>query len=109
MFYEQFRKICKEKNTTVTAVVKVLGLSSGNMTNWKNGRKPKTEIAMKIANHLGVSVEYLMGNDEIIDSPKSKISETDIKVALFGGDDKDADKKFEDVKRYIEFLNSKKD
>ncbi len=109
MFYEQFHKICKEKNTTVTAVVKALSLSSGNMTNWKNGRKPKTEIAMKIANHLGVSVEYLMGNDEIIDSQKPKISEADIKVALFGGDDKDADKKFEDVKRYIEFLNSKKD
>jgi transcriptional regulator with XRE-family HTH domain len=109
MFYERLKELCKKRGTSVTAMSKKLGLSSGNVTNWKNGRNPKTEIIIKIANYLGVSVEYLMGNNESNNSTKTKISEEDIKVALFGGDDADADKKFEDVKRYIDFLNSKKD
>ena len=44
-------------------MVKDLGLSSGNLTNWKNGRLPKTEIALKIANYLNVTVHYLMGEE----------------------------------------------
>ena len=60
MFYHHLHAICKEKGTTVTAVVKELGLSSGNMSNWKNGRLPKTGIAIKLANYLGVSVEQLL-------------------------------------------------
>ncbi len=61
MFYENFKNLCKSKNLKPTNVVKELGLSSANMSNWKNGRKPKTDIALKIANYLNVSVEYLMG------------------------------------------------
>ena len=64
MFYERLKKACKEKGTSVTAMAKYLGLSSGNVTNWKNGRLPKTEIALKIASYLDVSVSYLMGEEE---------------------------------------------
>lgn len=63
MFYQRLHKICKENGTTVTRMVKDLGLSSGNLTNWKNGRLPKTEIALKIANYLNVTVHYLMGEE----------------------------------------------
>jgi transcriptional regulator with XRE-family HTH domain len=64
MFYQRLHEICKEKNTSVTKMVKELGLSTGNMSNWKQGRLPKTEIAFKIANYLNVSVGYLMGEEE---------------------------------------------
>ena len=56
--------VCKTKGTTVTRMVKELKLSSGNMANWKKGRLPKTEIALKIASYLDVSVSYLMGEEQ---------------------------------------------
>jgi transcriptional regulator with XRE-family HTH domain len=64
MFYQRLHKICKNKGITVTKMVKDLGLSSANMSNWKNGRLPKTEIAFKIANYLDISVYELMGEEE---------------------------------------------
>lgn len=69
MFYQRLHEICKEKGTSVTKMTKELGLSSGNLTNWKNGRLPKTEIAMKIADYLGVSLHYLMGETDQKEKP----------------------------------------
>lgn len=65
MFYKKFCAICKEKGLKVTNVVTELGLSSGNMTNWKNGRIPKTSVLQKIANYLNCSVDYLLNDDEM--------------------------------------------
>lgn len=64
MFYEKLHEICKAKGVTVTRMVKEIGLSSANLSNWKNGRLPKTEIAFKIANYLDVSIYDLMGENE---------------------------------------------
>lgn len=69
MFYQRLHEICKEKGTSVTKMTKELGLSSGNLTNWKNGRLPKTEIAIKIADYLGVSLHYLMGETDQKEKP----------------------------------------
>ena len=110
MFYERFHEICKKRGTTATAIVKDLGLSSGNMTNWKNGRKPKTEVAIKIAQRLEVSVEYLMGEEtEVKDgSPRVDLTDADIKFALFGGDaEYISDEAFEDVRRFAQIIAEK--
>ena len=64
MFYQRLHEICKSRGTTVTRMVKDLGLSTANLSNWKNGRIPKTEVAFKIANYLNVSVDYLMEQEQ---------------------------------------------
>lgn len=48
MFYDQFEKLCKERNTTPTQFTKdILNLSSSKVTMWKNGSIPKYEILKK--------------------------------------------------------------
>ena len=85
MFYQRLRKLCKEKNITVTKMVNELGLSSANLSNWKSGRLPKTEIAFKIAEYLNISVYELMGEEykgpKIIDFDKSKFEDAAERVA----------------------------
>lgn len=61
MFYSRLKQICEENNTTVTALSKELHLSSGNLSKWKNGCVPKSETLTKIAEHLNISVDYLLG------------------------------------------------
>lgn len=56
MFFDQFRKICIERNTTPTAVVKKIGLSSSKVTAWKNGTIPKMNIVQQLAQELSVPV-----------------------------------------------------
>lgn len=103
MFYDNFCAICKEKGLKPTNVVNELGLSSGNMTNWKNGRTPKTEVINKIANFLNVSIDELLGNAE----KKAVVNDEDIKFALFGGDGEITDEMYNDVKKFAQFIKEK--
>lgn len=60
MFYETLKMVCKERNTSVSAMLKELGLSTGSTGNWKNGQLPKGEILIQIANYLDTSIDYLI-------------------------------------------------
>lgn len=106
VFYDHFCRICAEKGVKPTRVVTDLHLSSGNMTNWKRGRKPKTDIAIKIADYLGVSVDYLLENDNNCD-PAYKPTDEDIKFALFDGADNITDEMYEEVKRFAEYVKQR--
>lgn len=64
MFYENIYKICKEKKTTPTTVLKALGYSSGNVSKWKSGSIPNIDMAYHIANYLDVSLDYLITGSE---------------------------------------------
>lgn len=60
MFYEQLKKACKENNTSITAVLKKLGIGTANGTYWKNGSSPSADIVVKLSEFLGVSCDYLL-------------------------------------------------
>ena len=64
MFYDNIYKICNEKGTTPTTVLKELGFSTGNVSKWKNGSIPNIEIALAIAQHLDTSLDYLITGKE---------------------------------------------
>ena len=68
MFYDNLKKICKDQGTTPTAVLKELGLSTGNTGKWKNGSAPNSDIVYQIADHLGVSMDYLVTGQKTRDS-----------------------------------------
>lgn len=60
MFYENFIKACENSDTTPSAVLKTLNLSTGNMQNWKDGATIKSDILLKIALHLNATTDYLL-------------------------------------------------
>ena len=64
MFYDNFRIVCKEKGTTVTALLKKLGKSTGSTGKWKNGSYPSLDMVMEMADYLGVSLDKLVYNRE---------------------------------------------
>ena len=73
-FYERLNDICSQKNTTVSVLLKKLSLSTGNTGNWKKGILPKGEILLQIADYLGVSVDYLLGNEKTSEKQLSNIA-----------------------------------
>ena len=62
-FWNQMQNLCKEKNTTPTAVTKLLGLSTSMTTQWKNGRIPNGKTLSKIAEYFNVTTDYLLGKE----------------------------------------------
>ena len=63
--YNRIELLCKEKGVTITSMCKAAEVSRGSLTDLKAGRSKKlsAESLAKIAEFLGVSVDYLLGND----------------------------------------------
>ena len=64
MFYERFIQLCEDNNEKPTNVLKSIGVSSGNLNNWKNGASVKSDILMQLSEHFNVSIDYLLGKTE---------------------------------------------
>ena len=57
--YDRIRELCKRKGTNVARLESDLGFAKGSVCKIDK-YKPSTERAKKIADYLGVSVEFLM-------------------------------------------------
>ena len=68
MFYDDVYRVCNEKGTKPTIVLRELNLSTGNISKWKGGTSPSVKIATRIAEHLGVSLSYLCNPSDILES-----------------------------------------
>lgn len=75
MFWENFFKLCEEKNTKPLRVVKEIGISAGSITKWKNGTMPGGQSLNKIAEYFGVSVDYLLGKEKSSTEEGEQMSE----------------------------------
>ena len=84
--YETIDNLCQERGIRPGRLCADLGISRGLMTDLKMGRKKgvNAETARKIADYLGVSVGYLLGQN----TPRDVLDEVDV---AFYGDFKELD------------------
>lgn len=83
--YEIFAKLLKEKGLKAADVTRATGIKSPVFSEWKKGKsKPNTEKMIKIANYLGVTVEYLTTGKNSLSSTSelTKKDEKDIAKRL---------------------------
>lgn len=80
--YEIFEKLLQEKGITSYKVAKSTGISQTTFSDWKRGRStPKSDNMKKIADYLGVTVDYIMTGEEsetAAESPVKTTSERDV-------------------------------
>ncbi len=100
MFYERLCTICQQKKISVTNMVKELGLSSGNLSKWKNGGAPRSDTLQRIADYLDVTTDTLLKEA----SPPPTIS--DIQYALYH---ETADVSEETLAKILEFARFAKE
>lgn len=61
MFFERLTELCEEKNEKLTPTLKILKISTGSISNWKNGSLPAAEALIKLSKHFCVTTDYLLG------------------------------------------------
>lgn len=62
--WDKFKKLCDEKGVKPNNVAKEVGIASGTITNWKNGKStPHMDKLKKVAAYFNVPLYYLI-NDE---------------------------------------------
>ena len=112
MFYDKYCELCKQKGISPSAAAIEMGINKGTVSIWKSkGTTPQTAILGKIADYFGVSVDYLLGNDQKQKTPaetgERTVSDEDIMFALFNGADDITDEMFEEVKRFAQFIQER--
>jgi transcriptional regulator with XRE-family HTH domain len=92
-------------------VAKELGISSGAVTNWKNGAVPQSATLKRIADYFGVSTSYLLG---VVDDPDpialidpSKKSPPIVEIIDEAMKDL-SEEELQDLEKYIDFIRSKR-
>ncbi len=68
-FYETVNRVCREKGTTATTVLKAIGASSGNVSKWKKGSIPNIDLALRFARYLGITLDYLVTGEDAYSAP----------------------------------------
>ena len=65
-FYNTVQSLCKSKGVSGSRMCLDLGLSKSTLSDIKSGRKKgvNAETAQKIASYFGVTVGYLLGEEE---------------------------------------------
>lgn len=82
-FYERLKKVCEEKNTSVTQVLRDIGRAEGNTGNWKRGRSPALEIVMEIAEDLGIGLDELVYGKKMVPT-RDKLTDSELEIlAIF--------------------------
>lgn len=77
MFWTQYQFLCQRAGKSPNGVAKEIGLSSGIVTFWKNGKIPKSDTLKKIADYFGVSVDYLLGSEPKEKAPVAETEDAD--------------------------------
>ena len=107
--YKRITELCKKKGVTGSRMCLDLGMSKSILSDIKSGRKNgiSTATAQKFASYLGVSVGYLLSEEEQTENSPTANSDEAVKVALFGGDTEVTDEMWNEVMNYAEFLKQK--
>lgn len=64
MFWDNYVRLCKEHDISPSAAGAAIGVTYAAVSKWKKGTIPNGMTLQKIADYFGVSVAYLMGEDE---------------------------------------------
>jgi transcriptional regulator with XRE-family HTH domain len=70
-----------EKGLSQRGMATNFNVSQGTYNNWENGRtQPSVEQLVALANFFGVSVDYLVSNDEVRNDIKDSLTEEQRKL-----------------------------
>ena len=87
MFYDRFVQLCNLKGVSRTKACVDCGVSRTAWHKWEDGATPNGATIHKFSAYFGVSVGYLLGEEE--NMPTENVGHTveldDIEFALYGG------------------------
>ena len=103
LFFTRFQNLCRRNGTTVNAVGRIVGASSGSITAWKQGTEPRPSMVLKIAEYFGVTSDYLLGLDE---KPADVLDQVD--VAFYGEFKELSDEDKETVRDMVRIMRERR-
>lgn len=106
---EMIRKLRIENGLTQKQLGELCGMADSAIRRYESGRaNPKIETIGKIADALGVSIDYLMtGKKSVSDVLTDILSESNTIAAHLDGDEF-TEEELEEIRKFAEFVKSKR-
>ncbi|MGK4144482.1 helix-turn-helix transcriptional regulator [Weissella paramesenteroides] len=79
--FERIKEISKKRGTNLKTIARQVGLSENAIYSWKN-KTPRADNVQAVADVLGVSVDYLLGNTDDMHVNKDKDMPVDLEETL---------------------------
>lgn len=65
---EKLEKLCYENGESLNGLAAQIGVASSTVTGWNQGSIPRKSTLKKIADHFGVTVDYLLSDEAVTPS-----------------------------------------
>jgi len=105
---ERLKLLRNDRKILQKEVASYLGIDRTTYVKYETGAsEPSIEVLRKLAAFFSVSVDYLVGEDENPQADSRPITDTELKFALFDGDQNITDAQFEEVKRFAQFIRER--
>ena len=106
---DTIKRLCKEKKTTIAAIERACGFGNGSIREWDSA-SPAYERIKAVADFLEVPVSELTGEQKEKAPAESseRMSDDELKFALWGDSTEMDDADLDDVKRYAAFIRERK-
>lgn len=111
MFYERYVFLCKRENLSPSSAAVKAGFNKGTVSVWKKKYEsgqdvvPEQDVIDKICALFGCSEAWLRGIEKTLTQEgERKVSDDDIKFALFGGESEITDAMYDEVKRFAQMV-----
>lgn len=120
VFYDIFVGLCREAGKAPTVVLAELGMSKGNLGKWRDGRTPKADGLVKIADYFGVTTDFLTGKGqkekpaddggpETLDELREVLRQNGVRI-LLDADAKDfTPEEIREIANFIKFKRGQRD
>lgn len=63
-FWENYVRLCAKEGRSPTAVGLAVGVNKSSVTGWSRGAMPRYATLVRVADHFGVTVKELLGEEE---------------------------------------------
>lgn len=67
-FLTTIEHLCTERGESLYDLADAIGMGGSMVTGWRQGAKPRPKTAKKIADHFGVTVDYLFAEGDEIEN-----------------------------------------
>lgn len=106
---QQLKHLMQERGLSSSKLAREIHVHTSTVSNWLDGKDVKTENLAALCEYFGCSLDYLA--DSTVETKKAptpegerKVSDDDIKFALFGGDGEITDAMYDEVKRFAQMV-----
>ena len=110
MFYDRFVELCRQKGVKPGRACTDMDLSRSLSAKWKATKteKPSTEVLEKMSEYFGMSINEILGGEKAPAQEGRRLTDHDLMTALFGDAEEVTAEDLEDVRRYADYIKSRR-